>query len=399
MRSAKIALMLVALALSGCGSAQKTVEKVEPAGGAKPVEEQALRPRGFSPLELGLLLVGAREAGASRCVSPVNLMMALEMAREGAVGATREELDAFLGHPLVGANRALVRMRAAEGPLRVANAIWSDEGLQPSEVFVEALAQRHDALATVLPLRDQPERAAADINSWVEERTEGLIARLVEAGDVAQASMVLTNALYFKGRWAHPFDKDRTKAARFHAFRGAYDVEMMHQKRAFCYAEDAQLQALELPYREEGYSMMVVLPRASAEATRWEAIDAGRVKALFDALEYEQVDVSLPRFDSELTLRLVPSLRRLGLKTSLSAAADFSGMGVGYDAAQIGEVIQAVRFTVDEEQTEAAAATAVVMVRGALPLEAIQFTADRPFLYIVYRETVENAVFVGVLDD
>lgn len=368
-------------------------------GGVEQSDMQGAGVQALSPLGLGLRLVHEREKGASRCVSPVSLMMALDMAREGAVGATRSELDTFLSSPYVEANRTLGLVVNGDGALRVANAIWIDEGLRPSATFIDTLRKQHGALAKALPLRSEPSKSAAQINGWVKENTKGLIEKLVEAADVAQASMVLTNALYFMGHWEHPFKKEDTETRRFNSFHSAYDVPMMHQERMFRYAEDSQLQVLEMPYKESDYRLLVVLPRVGAKETEWEAIDARRIKTLYDSLEYAQVNVAFPRFDSKVTLRLVPSLHRLGLKQSLSSAADFSGMGEGFGGEQIGEVIQAVRFTVDEEKTEAAAATGVVMMRACLPPQAVDFIADHPFIYIVYSETVENAVFVGVLED
>lgn len=394
-----VSLILVALVVSGCGSTQNANGGVEQSGDSTAQQRAQMDTRGFSPLALGLQLLLDREAGASSCVSPVGLMMALGMAREGARGATREELDAFLGSACERSNRALGHSRDGDGALRVANAIWSDEGLQLAGAFVDSLRLGYGASARALPLRAQPQQAAEAINGWVKENTKGLIDRLVEAGDVAQSAMVLTNALYFKGLWARPFDGNDTERAKFYSFHGERDVDMMHQEGQFRYAEDTTMQVLEMPYQEKGYGILVVLPRASAKDARWDSIDAQRVEALFGALEYERVDVSFPRFTSQATLRLVPALQRLGLRASLSSAADFSGMGKGFGGEQIGEVIQAVRFTVDEEKTEAAAASGVVMMRASLPPEAVKFEANRPFLYIVYRESVENAVFVGVLDD
>lgn len=388
-----------ALMLVGCGSAKKASEKVEQSGMAEQQAAQPAMDAGMSPLQVGLRMVNARAKGESQCVSPMSLMMALDMAREGARGATRRELDAFLSNPLVLANRALGRNAGDDRTLLAANALWSDAGKPLSAQYVGTLKEQHGATARELQLRLKPALSADIINGWVKENTKGLIEKLVEAGDIAQASMVLTNALYFRGEWARPFPKSSTHKAKFHATSGDYDVQLMQQEGQFRYAENAQMQMVELEYKDLDYRMLVVLPRTSARETNWGAIDAGALSELYSKMEYDQVKIFLPRYDRKSTMHLIPSLSQLGLGKCFSDAADFSGMGKEFAGERIGDVIQAVRFTVDEQKTEAAAATGIVMMRASLPPEAIPFRADRPFLYILYHKTLDNAVFVGVLDE
>lgn len=396
MNRVKAFLMLGALVATGCGGMQNRTITMKPNGAEEQQRiEGALQP-GASPLELGLRIVNDRAEGASRCASPVSLMAALDMAREGAQGETRKELDAFLSNPLVLENRKLDKI--GDGALLVANALWSDEGLRPSDEYVNVLRSQLGARADVLPLRSEPSKAADAINGWVKENTKGMIEKLVEAGDVEGASVVLTNALYFRGVWASPFPSSNTETALFHSSRGDYDVPMMYQEGEFRYAENENVQMVEMAYGEEDYRMLVVLPRGVAGEVKWDSISPAVIMNLYEELEDARVKLFIPRYDSRNTLHLVSLLQRLGLENSTSAAADFSGMGSGFAGEQIGDVIQAARFTVDEQKTEAAAATAVVMLRAALIPENVTFRADRPFLYVVYYKTPLNAIFVGIQD-
>ncbi len=208
--------------------------------------------------------------------------------------------------------------------------------------------------------------------------------------------LVLTNAIYFKGTWLKQFDPANTKERDFRAPGGPVKASMMFQKGKFSYGEADDAQALEMPYEGERLSMVVVLPKESA---RLEAVEAKMVAEGLDPwlerMKPTQVEVLFPRFKAESSLALSGALKQLGMVKAFGGG-DFSGISSG-GGLQISEVIHRAIVEVNEEGTEAAAATGVVMVRSAVVGPPVQFLADRPFLFAIRDRETGALLFVGRL--
>lgn len=381
--------LLAALLSTGCGASRPTGHTAH----HTPSNDSAL-----SPTALALSLLRAFPGEGSRCVSPVSLSMALQIAVEGAEGETKAQLDAFLAHPKNRGN-ILLTMPTDIANVLLANALWSDEKLIPTESYLERVAVNLDATAKVLPLRREPQKSAELINGWVEENTKGLIKNLVNAAALARAELVITSALYFSARWAEPFDPKATNPeGRFRTTKGEKLMPLMHQSRTFSYAENATMQAVELPYTVPDYRMLIILPKGEKPNPKLLLqLSEEELLALYQGLERSEVRLTLPKFDEKTFVELSVPLRKMGLTEPFCPDADFSGISPQAKGLPISSILQSVRFKVDEEKTEAAAATALIFTRS-FPADQMTFRADRPFLYMVYRHTPDNALFMGIFN-
>lgn len=336
-------------------------------------------------LALGMTAVGARGETVAQMVDVLELER-LGNRRQAALGALNRTL---------GADRAGVE-------LSLANALWGQRGEPFKKPFLTALRQRYGAGLRRLDFRAAAEAARRTINAWVAEKTRQKIRDLLQPGDVdADTRLVLTNAIYFKGEWRVQFDPERTTEQRFRLGAGkSVTVPMMRVSARFAYAERDGLQLLELPYRGGELGMVVALPAAAdGLAAVEDGLDRETLDGWLAALDGRprQVRVVLPRFEIQARYQLARPLIELGMRLAFGSGADFSGMSE-LGGLYIAKVIHKTFIKVDEQGSEAAAATAVVMTRGigAKP-QAQLFRADRPFLFLIRDRTSGAVLFLGRL--
>ncbi len=212
--------------------------------------------------------------------------------------------------------------------------------------------------------------------------------------------LVLTNAVYFKGDWVKPFDKKATKEEDFAiSAQDKVKVPLMHQKAELGYAEEDTLQLLEMPYAGRELSMVVLLPKkVDGLAELEKSISVDRLDSLLSKLRAREVVTYLPKFKMEASFGLKPTLETLGMKRAFSAEADFSGISEQKDLS-ISAVIHKAFVDVNEEGTEAAAATGIMM-RATAARQTVQppvFRADHPFLFLIRETTTGSILFMGRL--
>ena len=338
--------------------------------------------------------------------SPYSISTALAMTYAGARGDTATQMAQTLHFPLAGerlheAFAALGRLLNAvqergDVLLSVANALWPQAGYHFLASFLDLVKRFYGLSITPLDFAE-PDKARAQINAWVEEETGDKIKELIRPGMLDSLTrLVLTNAIYFKGNWAHPFDRAKTKQAPFWlTAKRAVDVPMMAQKQDFEYAETAELQMLSLPYVGGALSMVLLLPREMDGLARLEdALTTENLKAWGRYLSSREVEVFLPRFELGSTFNLSGVLTGMGMRDAFGEEADFSGMTGGRDL-YISEVVHKAYVAVNEEGTEAAAATAVLMARMALPPCPATFKADHPFIFLIRDNFVGGILFLG----
>ena len=210
--------------------------------------------------------------------------------------------------------------------------------------------------------------------------------------------LVLTNAIYFKASWQTPFEPSATRDADFHLLSGdTVTAPMMHSQGAesLQYAEGDDWQAVELPYTGNQVSMLLILPAESAFESFEAAFDDQKLSAIVDALATENVSVALPRFEFSSDVPLKDTLIELGMPTAFEGgAADFSGID-GTRNLYIQDVLHKAFVAVDEEGTEAAAATAVIVGETSAPAEPKTFEANRPFLFLIRDDVTGTVLFLG----
>jgi serine protease inhibitor len=359
--------------------------------------------------------VADTETGKNLFLSPFSIQVVLAMCAAGAGGETRKVLADLLGAPddAEEQNRqyaALLKAVIGKGyrsfELFTANALWVQQGFRLKPAFRKAIASFYDGSLNELDFASRPDEAVKTINSWVSNKTRAKITSLVNQLVIAGATLVLTTAIYFKGRWAHEFDKARTTDEDWYGPSGTAQVTTMHREGGYPYCEGDDLQALELPYKGEELSMLVVLPRnkdgLQALERQWAV--PGTYEQVTGRLHREEtVIVSLPRFKMETQYALKPILCLLGAGLAFSDAADFGGISDEPNKPlKISEVIHKAFVEVNEEGTEAAAATAgvlVVLSKKPKRPEPKVFKADHPFLFCIRDRRTNAVLFAGrVLD-
>jgi serpin B len=357
-----------------------------------------------------------REGRENLFYSPYSISVALAMTYAGARDETERQMADALRfalpqdrlHPAFnGLDLELARRgEGAEGKdeegfrLNVVNAIWGQEGYEFLSEFLDVLAESYGAGLRVLDFEKAPEASRVTINDWVSEQTEGRIEDLIPQGVIdALTRLVLTNAIYFNAAWDNPFEPGLTEDGTFHLPDGGeVSVPMMRQTESLGYAEGEGVQAVELPYDGGELSMVILLPDAGEFEAFENTLDAGRVDAIVEDISYRQVALSLPKFEVESDFSLVEALTAMGMPDAFSDAADFSGMTGSRDLF-IAEVVHKAFVSVDEAGTEAAAATAVVMVEMAMPEEPVEVTVDRPFVFLIRDIETGAVLFVGRVVD
>jgi len=343
--------------------------------------------------------------------SPYSISLALAMTYGGARGETEAQMaDALrfslLQNQLHPAFNALAleldsRGEGAQGKdgegfrLNIVNAIWGQQDYVFLSDFLDLLATNYGAGLRVLDFINAPEESRVTINDWVADQTEGRIEDLIPQGLInSMTRLVLTNAIYFNAAWEYPFEEDFTRDGIFYLLDGGeVTVPMMGQTELFGYAEGDGYQAVELPYDGGELSMVILLPASGQFETFEAALDALQVDGIIGSLENRQVDLTMPRFESDSSFSLQDTLSAMGMPVAFSDSADFSGM-TGNNELFIADVVHKAFVSVDEEGTEAAAATAVVMELTAMP-DTVEVTIDRPFIFLIRDIETGTILFVG----
>lgn len=341
-------------------------------------------------------------------LSPHSIAVALAMTYEGARGDTAAQMSeslrfeaspARLRPAFQALDQAITPAEDAGYELHIANSLWGMQGHSFHTEFLDVLRTSYDA-----PLHQvdfaEAEAARATINDWVAEVTRGKIDELIPPDVIdALTRLVLANAIYFKGDWASKFDPKATRAMPFKLLQGKpVKTPLMHQVATFGYAETDDAQVLSLPYKGEALSMIVVLPRQDDGLPAIEAkLDAASLQAWTQELGERKVSVFLPRFKVESSFALSNELSALGMKDAFDPDhADLSGMD-GTRELYIKEVVHKSFVEVNEEGTEAAAATGVIVGVRSLPAPPPEFRADHPFLFFIRHDATGSVLFIGRL--
>ncbi|WP_115862925.1 serpin family protein [Halorussus litoreus] len=394
----------------------------------------------------------------NRFLSPYSIGVALAMTAAGARGTTRETLVETMRFPAVGEDlhRACAALRAdlpladdgeesasttdgdettesgesegaagesaeSEFTLAGANAMWGQTGYPFREDFQRTLTQYYGTGLGAVDFREDPEAGREAINAWVAERTREKVPELFPKNTIDQRTrLVLANAVYFRANWAEDFEADDTQRETFTALDGSTgEVPMMRQEESFPFAEveggneaDEANEAdganavggtkvLELPYDGGDVDMVLLMPPREQFREFEQSLDADRLDRLVDATERRGVEVGLPRFEFRSRLGLADHLQAMGMTTAFTREANFDGIAEGDadDELALGAVRHEAYVRVDEQGTEAAAATGAEVVMTSATSADAEFVADRPFLFVVRHGTTGAPLFVGRMVD
>lgn len=349
--------------------------------------------------------------------SPSSVSAALAMTLAGAGGQTAREMIQALRFPLPDErlHEAFRHLQAGVETggveLRIANRLWAQRGYHFLGDFLDTTGNCYGATLADVDFVARAELVRQQINGWVEEQTAGKITDLIQPGVLNELTrLVLTNAIYFWGSWEQAFETRATREAPFWtALDQSVNVPMMHHSSDFAYGEFPGLQVIELPYQSQaasatpsheragGFVMWVLLPRQTDGLQAVEGqLTPAKLKE-WTALRRTQVDLSLPRFRVEASFHLNEKLQELGMRQAFSMDdADFSKMTDDPPGLYIEAVLHKAFVDVNEEGTEAAAATAVVMfLRGGAPRPPKEFRADHPFVFLIADRRTGLIHFMG----
>ncbi|MHC4911894.1 MAG: serpin family protein [Planctomycetota bacterium] len=420
MRTMKYALILLILLVPVWGSLAPDQPH------EKSYTETVVKGNNDFALELYAKLVGQQEGNLF--FSPYSISTALAMTYAGARGRTEVQMAEVLHFPATVSTQIIAKSpsglardqkqfhsafgtiakalnaRGKKGAyeLTVANALWGQKGYGFLQEFLELIETSYSSRLNEVDFIAATEAARQTINTWVEDETKGKIKDLIAKGVLSTMTrLVLTNAIYFKGSWASQFQEEETRDAPFTLLDGEkINAPMMNQTGEFKYMETEDFQGLELPYNDEELSMIIFLPKKFDGLGELEKMLTSENLSKWMAEPRKQkVIVSVPKFKMTSQFALAKVLKSMGMKSAFSQQkADFSGMSLPQEVEKlfISAVIHKAYVDVNEEGTEAAAATGVVVgVTGVPPEPTPVFRADHPFVFVIRDNQSGSILFFG----
>jgi serine protease inhibitor len=409
-----VAAFVVALIATSCDVAKGWAAKVSaPDTAARSRVSSATDDFGFR-----LLKALAKDPKRNTIISPLGVAMAFAMAYNGAAGATKKEMAKTLGlgslsdDDINRANRNLIDTLAKADPAaapEIANALWVQKDFPINPDFLTVCESFYEASAASLDFVGDPKTAAAEINSWVDKNTNHRIPAIVREIDPA-TRLILTDAVYFKATWSFPFRKADTRPRPFHLMSGdSLQSAMMdqYQSKEFTYLENQSFQAIRLPYgNEERYAMYVFLPRKILGLPDFlRSLDERHWTRWTSQFATNSGEIALPKFETTYSKQLNDTLKAMGMRLAFDdRKADLSRIPLHPNPATplfISDVEHKTWMKVDEEGTEAGAATSIVVEelsewRTPHPFVMI---VDHPFFFAITEEESSALFFVGVVMD
>jgi serpin B len=353
----------------------------------------------------------AADGSGNAFFSPWSITTAFALVNEGARGTTAEEIESVFGFP-PDEDARRNSFTAIQGHLNdnlqgnytlsTANAVWVREGYRLSDEYARAATQYYGSEVSNVVFTTEEGRSR--INDWVEGKTGGKIMDLIPPGVLNDLTrLVTTNAVYFKGTWVTQFDKGDTVEQDFNvSVEKTVKVEMMKLDTPsfFRYSEAEQVQVLELPYEGKKVSMLILLPREGNDLASLEsALSQDNLKMWKDSLRNQSVIVNIPKCKLETSYTLNEMLQEMGMSSAFDPdAADLTGMLAESEDLYIQTALHKAFVEVNEEGTEAAAATAVVVGTTSVQ-EYPVFRADRPFMFMIQDSETGNILFMGRVVD
>ncbi|NIM14153.1 MAG: serpin family protein [Candidatus Aminicenantes bacterium] len=365
-----------------------------------------------------------KDKGDNLFFSPYSISVALAMTYAGARNETETQIAATLNfnfpqdklHSLFNALDLELASRkqsdTQEGDeggkylkLNIANAIWVQQDFPILDEYLDLLAVNYGAGIWLVDFQSNPEQARLTINDWVARETEDKIKDLLARGMIdILTRLVLTNVIYFNGAWALPFNKEYTQEEDFYLMDGGTVTVPMMRPEPGGYGENNEVhtaavgpgyQAVELPYYGGEFSMLIVIPDMGTFATFEQQLDYSFIEEVVANLRQETIILKMPKFGYESEFDLSKTLSDMGMPNAFAGgAADFSGIDGRVGQLFISAVVHKAFISVDEEGTEAAAATAVIFTESAVE-DPLQIFINRPFIYMIRDIKTGAILFLG----
>jgi serpin B len=354
-----------------------------------------------------------RDIDSNLFFSPYSISLALVMTYAGAKGDTAQQMADTLHftlpqerlHPAFNALDLALTGQSGENEenfkFNIANSMWGQVGINFNSEFLDVLALNYGAGMRLLNFQQDPEAARIRINNWVSEQTENKITDLIPKWGIdTLTTLVLTNAIYFKATWEYAFPEDWTRDGTFTLLNNTQvTVSMMSwvSGEVVRYAEGDGYQAVELPYKGTSMSMLIILPALDRFEEFENMLTAECVNEIAENLRRSFVNVRMPKFKFETSLKLTDTLAEMGMPIAFTPQADFSGITTDRPL-PIDQVLHKAFVSVDENGTEAAAATVVILTFG-FPPQPTTVSIDHPFIFLIRDTNTGTILFLGrVLD-
>ena len=324
--------------------------------------------------------INTQYKGKNVIVSPLSAYQVLGLTTNGANGQSQEEMLLALENKdleeLNEINLEILKVSKDFSTIEIANAIMT--AFTPKEKFVDIALQYESSI--------EPLKSVTQVNNWCNLKTHGKIPKIMDQLP-PNTVMVLLNALYFKGEWVKEFSENLTTTRAFYNFNDeskSTQIPMMLAKDNYNYYEDSQQQIIEIPYKKDYMSAVIILPSQSIDINKYiSKLDDDTIQKLIKKMSTKEVQLQLPKFELEFESTLNEILQKMGMVQVFDQSlADLTGMKDEKDI-YIGQVLQKTYLKVDEKGSEAAAVTAVVVQTKSMPLNNNRMIINRPFLFML----------------
>ncbi len=347
--------------------------------------------------------------------SPLSLSLALSMTLAGAESTTEQGMLEALHlslpeediYPTFNAlfleieQSQMMTKKGSEGSqfqLNIANSIWGQSGYAFEENFLDILGRYYGVGVYMVDFKRNPDVARDAINGWVDNKTQQKIKNLIPSGAINELTrLVLANAIYFNGSWLYPFDRANTVEQPFSLLDGeTITAEMMKRSGdSLGYFKGEKFQVVSLPYLSSDFNMLVFVPDEGSFRDFESDFSSETLISTMNEMEFVTVNLTMPKFDFESTINANDALKALGMEEAFDVdKADFSEI-TKMNELMITDVLQKTTITVDEEGTEAAAATAVIVGIRSMPSEPVSLVIDRPFYFFIMHKPTNTILFMG----
>ncbi|XP_062990007.1 antithrombin-III [Elgaria multicarinata webbii] len=364
-------------------------------------------------------LASSKNANENIFMSPLSISTAFAMAKLGACGNTLEQLMAVFQFDTISTktsdqihfffaklNCRLYKKLNKSSELVSANRLFGEKSLIFNETYQNISEVVYGAKLLPLNFKEKPELSRAAINDWVANKTEKRITNVIPEGGIDDSTvLVLVNTIFFKGHWKSKFRVENTKMELFYrAISEPCSVATMYQEAMFRYASisSSKVQVLELPYKGDDITMVLILPFADTSLAQVEQqLTSEKLESWLNSLEEVSLTVHLPRFQMEDSFSLKEKLQRMGL-TDLFHPEHSSLPGIiagGRPELYVSEAFHKASLEVNEEGSEAAAATTVIMMGRSFQFNKLVFNANRPFLVLIREVGINSILFMGKVAD
>ncbi|VVC02718.1 Serpin (serine protease inhibitor) [Candidatus Bilamarchaeum dharawalense] len=351
------------------------------------------------------------QPGKNLFISPSSISFALGMVHSGAAGQTEIDMAKVLSIQTIDqpdlANFNLIKALGEDKSveLSIADSIWLDDGFSIKPDYQKNMEKYY--LARISNVDFSNPQSATTVNGWVSDNTRGKITKIIDP-PLDGVEAILINAVYFKGKWTSPFNASLTTNRTFTFSDGqTKQIAMMQKKSSFDYLENDQFQAVRLPYGNQSLAMYVFLPKQPLIGSQKiedfvQNMDSAKWNDWLGSFSHESGTVILPKFKMEYSTELDEQLKQLGMASAFSDNADFSNMAI--EPVKISRVIHKTYIETNEEGSEAAAVTAVVMVATSAPgpytpPKEFYMDVNRPFFFAIQDDKTGEILFMGVVND